>query len=857
MTTTWRRKAAWTTLATGVISLVLITGVARAAPPVNMTPPGISPSSGLQQGDKLTVTQGKWDGTQTSITDTWEDCDSTGANCSPNGASGTTYTLTAADVGHTLQVVETAANAANESATASSAVTSVVAAPPPPPPVNTVAPTISGTAQQGQTLTASTGTWTNTPTSFSYVWESCSGAACTAISGATNSTYAVAAADVGKTIEVQVTAHNSGGASAPATSAATGVVTTAAPVNTVLPAITGTAQQGQTLTAGAGTWSNTPTFTYQWLSCSGATCTAIAGATSTTYVPVAADVGKTIEVQVTGTNTFGTAAASSAQTAAVVPPVPTLTFAPSITGTMQQGAVLTEHHGGWTNSPTSYAIQWMRCDGAGNNCNAISGATGATYTPTAADVGGTILVLETASNAGGASAPAYSPLTGLITTPMGTVPVPVLTSAPTLSGTARQGQTLLESHGTWTNNPSSFTYQWARCAASACTAVPGATGQSYTLTAADVGRTIVVSETAVNAGGASGAAASAPSGVVGATSTVSLVLSPAASVTGQIVTLVATVSSSSGNAGLSGAVTFLNGFTAIGGCAGKSVNTAGQSATVVCQASFPAGVGRFAATFTPAAGSLVAGSSSSLQQLIIGKSRTSISLQTPTRAAIHRSAKYTATVIAPIANAGPFAPSGSVEFLDRGKPISGCNSRALSESTVTCTVKYNATRVHRISAVYMGDVNFDASTSPTREVRVGGKGSRPGPAGSINSIVQWKFFYHPRYTQVLLLRVSEIASGSRLLLGCAGSGCPFKRRSIIERSRCQRAGGANCSTNSTINLLPSFQRRRLRVGSQITIRITRPKWVGKYYAFKMQSGQPPGIVVNCLAPGASRPGVGC
>ena len=949
MTSTWRHIAVWATLPTVLVGLQLMTGVAQAAPPVNMTPPSIGPNSGLQQGDNLTVTQGTWDGTQTSITETWEDCDSTGANCAPNGASGTSYTLTSADVGHTIVVVETATNAAQESATASSAATSIVAAPPPPPPVNTAVPAILGTAQQGQTLTASTGTWSNNPTSFAYQWESCSGACsaislatgstytvaaadvgktievqvtasnatgagaaatsaptalvtpllpvnsglptitgtaqqgqtltsgngtwtnapssftyqwqgctatCTAIAGATNATYVVAATDVATTIVVQVTAHNGGGASAPASSAATAVVTTAAPANTVLPTITGNAQQGQTLTAGTGTWLNTPTFTYQWLSCT-TSCTAIPGATSTTYVPVAADVNMTIEVQVTGTNTFGTASVISATTAVVVPPVPTLVFAPSITGTAQQGSVLSAHHGGWTNSPTSYAIQWTRCDGTGNSCSAIAGATGATYTPTAADVGGTILVAETASNAGGASAQALSALTGAVTTPTGTIPIPSLTSPPTLFGTARQGQTLVESHGTWTNNPSSFTYEWARCAGSACTGIPGATAQSYTLTAADVGRTIVVSETAANAGGSSEAAASSHSAIVGATSTVSLVVSPAASVTGQTVTLVATVNSSSGNVGLSGSVTFLSGFTAIGGCAGKLVNTAGQSVSVVCQASFPAGARQFAAVFTPAAGSIVAGSSSASQPLSVAKSGTSISLQTPTQVAINGPARYTATVVAPVANSGPFSPDGVIAFLDGGKPISGCRSQALSHSTATCTVRYSAVARHRISASYTGNANFDHSRSPTRAVRVVKKGFRPGPLGSISSIVQWKFFYHPLYTQVLVLRATGLTSGSKLLVDCKGSGCPFKQRSIAPSSGCQDPGGGACLSNSTIDLLPNFHKRHLRVGSRITIRITRPNWVGKYYAFTMQRGQPPGIVVNCLAPGSSRPGVGC
>ena len=131
-------------------------------------------------------------------------------------------------------------------------------------PVNTVVPTITGTAQVGQTLTATNGTWTNGTTSFTYQWNR----AGTPIGGATASTYVPVAGDIGNTLTVSVVARNSGGSSTPATSAATSAVTAAAsgvPANTALPAISGTPQVGQTLTATNGTWTNGPTsFTYQW-----------------------------------------------------------------------------------------------------------------------------------------------------------------------------------------------------------------------------------------------------------------------------------------------------------------------------------------------------------------------------------------------------------------------------------------------------------------------------------------------------------------------------------------------------------------------------------------------------------------
>ena len=96
------------------------------------------------------------------------------------------------------------------------------------PPVNTSPPTISGTPQQGRTLTASPGSWTGSPGSYAYQWQRCDaqGANCAPIALATTSSYAVVEADVGHALRVTVRASNEAGTSAPATSAPTAVVTT-------------------------------------------------------------------------------------------------------------------------------------------------------------------------------------------------------------------------------------------------------------------------------------------------------------------------------------------------------------------------------------------------------------------------------------------------------------------------------------------------------------------------------------------------------------------------------------------------------------------------------------------------------
>jgi hypothetical protein len=839
------------------------TATVLPAAPVNTGLPTITGTA--QVGQQLTASTGTWNNGPTTFDYQWQSC--SGATCSAVGSDSSTYAVAATDVGHTIEVQVTATNGGGSSTPAISAATTAV----PGAPVNSALPTITGTAQQGQTLTAGPGTWTNTPT-FGYQWESCTTAApitCTAITGATAATYILASTDVGKTIEVQVKASDSAG-SGTATSAPTAAVIALAPVTSVAPTISGTAQQGQTLTAGAGTWTNTPvSYTYQWESCTNATpttCTAIAGATVTTaattftYVVAAADVGKTIEVLVTATNTGGNSApAASLPTAVVVPPVPTETFAPSISGLFQQGSVLTEAHGGWTNTPTSYAYQWMLCDSAGANCAAISGATAQTYTPVAADVGGTLVILETAANAGGSSAPSESALTPVITTPAKVVPAPVSSSPPTLSGSLQQGQTLVESHGTWSGNPGSFSYQWERCSAAGCAGIPGATNQTYALTGADVGEAIAVVEAASNSGGAGTAIASARSSVVTATSLVTLSVAPSAPVTNQTVTLAATVTSGSGNATPAGSLTFQNAAGPISGCANQSFASSAQSITVICQAAFGAGGEQLAVTYHPASGSLVGGSTSTVHTITVAQGSTSVSLAVTKQVALFKRGTYVATVVPPVGNSGPIEPTGQVHFFDRGRPIPGCQNLALKGLAATCAITYKSAGNHRITARYGGDANFAPSASAVRTVRAGKGAGGPVVLGFVSSTVRWTFYYTRAYTKLLYLQVFGISNASKLRLTCHGTGCPFVKlqASPAKSAACPAKAGSVCSTGSSVNLLPAFGKRHLAAGSQITLSITRPNWIGKYYSFTMRAGAPPLIALSCLAVRSGRPGVGC
>lgn len=262
---------------------------ATVAPPSNISKPTISGTAKV--GETLTASAGVWAGNpEPTYAYQWNrDGDPI------SGAENSTYTLIADDFDAVITVTVTATNSegeAEETSDGTDPVAGIV-------PANTVAPSISGTAQVGETLTASAGTWTGVPTpSYSYQWKRDGNS----IGGATNSTYQLVAADYGAVITVTVTATNSEGSSSE-TSAGTSAVAGLAPVNTAAPVISGTPKVGESLSVTTGTWTGvpTPSISYQWTRDE----SDISGATGSTYTLIEDDEDAMIGCRVTATNAEG------------------------------------------------------------------------------------------------------------------------------------------------------------------------------------------------------------------------------------------------------------------------------------------------------------------------------------------------------------------------------------------------------------------------------------------------------------------------------------------------------------------------------------------------------------------------
>lgn len=391
-------------------------------------------------------------------------------------ATGSSYVLTEEDVDSRISVTTTYVDGGGYTETVTSALSDEVANINDAP---TGRLTISGTAQQGQALTLG-----NTlrdpdgnPASFSYQWlrngED--------IAGATGTSYVLTQADVGSNISVRTVYVDGHGTTETITSTATARVTNINDVPTGGLIIDGFAEQGQTLHVDNSIVDpdgNPVEFSYQWLR----NGVAISGATGSSYELTQADVGSTITVMTTYVDGQGTSETVTSDPTGQIKNINDApTGAVTITGAALQGDVLTASHtvDDVDGVPATVQWQWYR-DGV-----AISGATSATYQLSDADVGTQIHVRLSYVDLQGFSEAVDSAPTALITAvnalPQGQV---IIAGSPVLGGTLTLTDGLTDANGR--SGPT--TYIWLRDG----DPIPGATGSTYLITAADSNTTLSV-----------------------------------------------------------------------------------------------------------------------------------------------------------------------------------------------------------------------------------------------------------------------------------------------------------------------------------------------------------------------------
>lgn len=386
---------------------------------------------------------------------------------SPSGS----YTVQLADIGHQLTV----SAYGYRDYYASNVLTSNVMVPVPESFMSTPPPTISSPVIAGSTVYAGAG-YSPTVSSWTFHWLVDG----VEIPGQSAASLVVPYTATGKQLSLRVDGARTGFTTVTTTSASALVKPAANPpqIPGAAPAVTGDPVVGNTLAASASWSPNPDSVSYQWLRDG----TPIAGAVGATYSLAAGDAGHQISVVVTAVlNGYATTTRTSAAvtaTAAPIDPVtpPTTTFStkgmPSLPN-LRYPQALTVNPGTWSPTPVSYEYQWF-VDG-----ESVTGATGATYKPTAAQAGHRIEVRVTGVN-------------GVIRGTMTSAEVPYalgllkLKVRPKAIGTPARGQILRVALGKVSVKPSSTKYQWFRGA----TLIKKATKRKYLLTKADRGKKI-------------------------------------------------------------------------------------------------------------------------------------------------------------------------------------------------------------------------------------------------------------------------------------------------------------------------------------------------------------------------------
>jgi hypothetical protein len=213
---------------------------------------------------------------------------------------------------------------------------------------NTSLPVISGTAQAGSTLTASTGTWDpSTGLSIDYEWR-VGGTVVATGPSYTPTNY------VGSPVQVAVTASKDGYRSRTATSEPTADLANGpAPVFQTQPAITGIPRVGAKVAATPGTWTPTSGPSHvDWL------VDDVVMVSGPSYTPVAADAGKSLRVRTTAWAPWAVADIATSPSTTITPGTLKAVTKPRVIGRAVKNATLAVTKGLWSPGTTRRAIQW-------------------------------------------------------------------------------------------------------------------------------------------------------------------------------------------------------------------------------------------------------------------------------------------------------------------------------------------------------------------------------------------------------------------------------------------------------------------------------------------------------------------
>jgi hypothetical protein len=443
-------------------------------PPIpveNKRRPEVSPPGTTTVGQTLTCSQGEWTGRPTPTTFLYRWLRD---NEEIPSATSNAYIVKAEDETHALSCRVTASNGDSEAKAESSNSVKV----PGSPPKSTKLPEVLGVPSVNETLTCSEGTWSGSkPLTFEFSWYRNG----TKIS--TGNTRIVEPADEGQSLSCRVVATNKQGK---AEAASAEVKVEGKLAATEPPTISGTPEEGQTLTCSAGGW-NEPvgqlTLKYQWLRDN----ETILGATSSQHKVENADRGHLLYCQLTARNARSEEAHATSAPVGVKkgPGVPVNTGLPALEGSLSLGSTVTCNKGAWTNSPTQYVFQWLRDNAA------IEGARASTYKVTAADQGHALTCKVIAENSEGPSEPEESA--------PGNVQgeVPEATSPPEVYAASmppRVGESLTCLRGEWKGAPKpTFAYKWLRDGATNV-----GSSAAYTVANGDRGHTLSCRVTATN-----------------------------------------------------------------------------------------------------------------------------------------------------------------------------------------------------------------------------------------------------------------------------------------------------------------------------------------------------------------------